>query len=61
MTIYFPSALGGPLSISQELSQAFNLVGGRKVSVRRVGQEEVGLDLMELRFKVVQPIRSRDL
>ena len=51
-----PPTTGGPLSISQELSQAFNLVGGRKVSVRRVEQEEVGLDLMELRFKVVYSV-----
>ena len=44
--------LGGPLSINQELSQAFNLTAGRKVCVRRVEREEVGVDLMELRFKV---------
>ena len=46
------SMLGGPLSINHELSQAFNLTGGRKVCVRRVEREEVGVDLMELRFKV---------
>ena len=48
--LYF--LLGGPLSINQELSQAFNLTAGRKVCVRRVEREEVGVDLMELRFKV---------
>ena len=46
------SMSGGPLSINHELSQAFNLTGGRKVCVRRVEREEVGVDLMELRFKV---------
>ena len=46
------SMLGGLLSINHELSQAFNLTGGRKVCVRRVEREEVGVDLMELRFKV---------
>ena len=43
---------GGPLSISKELAQMFKLEGVREVSVRRVDREEVGLDLVELRFKV---------
>ncbi len=44
--------IGGPLSISKELAQMFNLEGMREVSVRKVEGEDVGLDLVELRFKV---------
>lgn len=40
------------MSISKELAQMFKLEGVREVSVRRVDREEVGLDLVELRFKV---------
>lgn len=43
---------GGPLSISKELAQMFKLEGVREVSVRKVDRDEVGLDLVELRFKV---------
>ena len=39
---------GGPLSISRELAAAFQLEGVREVAVR-----VVGLDLMEVRFKVL--------
>lgn len=44
--------VGGPLSISKELAQMFGLEGMREVTVRKVESEEVGLDLVELRFKV---------
>ena len=44
--------LGGPLSISKELAQMFSLEGLREVTVRKVEGDEVGLDLVELRFKV---------
>ena len=43
---------GGPLSISRELAAAFQLEGVREVAVRMVDRAEVGLDLMEVRFKV---------
>ena len=43
---------GGPLSISKELAQMFGLEGTREVNVRKVQGDEVGLDLVELRFKV---------
>ena len=43
---------GGPLSVSKEVAQAFNLDGVREVIVRRVERDEVALDLVELRFKV---------
>lgn len=43
---------GGPLSISKELAQMFNFERVREVCVRKVEKEEVGLDLVELRFKV---------
>ena len=44
---------GGPLSISRELAVAFQLEGVREVAVRVVDRAEVGLDLMEVRFKVL--------
>ena len=43
---------GGPLSISQEVAQAFNLSGLREVCIRRVDKDKVALDLVEFRFKV---------
>ena len=43
---------GGPLSISNDVAQAFSLMGVREVKVRRVEREEVGLDLLEIKFKV---------
>ena len=43
---------GAPISISSEVAQAFKLTGLREVCVRRVDKQSVGLDLMELRFKV---------
>ena len=43
---------GGPLSISSEVAQAFNLTGVKWVRVRRVDKKEVGLDMLEVRFKV---------
>ena len=42
---------GGPLSIRRELAAAFQLEGVREVAVRVVDWAEVGLDLMEVRFK----------
>ena len=50
--LYVCACVGGPLSISKELAQMFNLEGTREVLVRKVKSEEVGLDLVELRFKV---------
>ena len=44
--------IGGPLSISQEVAQAFNLNGLREVCIRRVDKQVVALDLVEFRFKV---------
>ena len=49
---FFFECSGGPLSISKELAQTFNLEGVKEVSVKKVEREEVGLDLVELRFKV---------
>ena len=46
------SHVGAPLSISSEVAQAFKLTGLREVCVRRVDKQSVGLDLMELHFKV---------
>ena len=43
---------GGPLSISRELSQLHGLEGVKEVNVRLVDKDEVGIDLLELRFKV---------
>ena len=45
-------ATGGPLSISRELSQLYNFDGVKEVNVRLVEKEEVGIDLLELKFKV---------
>ncbi len=44
--------LGGPISISQEVSGPFNLISGRETCIRRVDKELVALDLVEFRFKV---------
>ena len=49
-------ATGGPLSISRELSQLYNFDGVKEVNVRLVEQEEVGIDLLELKFKVQSTI-----
>lgn len=43
---------GGPLSISKELAQMFDLEGVREVCVKKVEKDAVGLDLVELKFKV---------
>ena len=48
---------GGPLSISKELAQHFNLEGVKEVNVRKVDKEEVGIDLLELKFKVQQSLK----
>jgi len=40
------------LSISKELAQTFGFEGVREVYVRKQQREDVGLDLVELRFKV---------
>ncbi len=55
-TIVIPP--GGPLSISKDLAQTFNLEGLREVRVRKVERDSVGLDLVELRFKVQATIIS---
>ena len=44
--------VGGPISISQEVATAFNLVSGRETCIRRVDKDLVALDLVEFRFKV---------
>ena len=43
---------GGPLSIGKELAQLYNLEGVKEVNVRKVDKDEVGIDLLELKFKV---------
>ena len=43
---------GGPLSVNKELAQLYNLEGVKEVNVRKVDKEEVGIDLLELKFKV---------
>ena len=40
------------MSVSKELAQHFNLEGVKEVNVRKVEKEEVGIDLLELKFKV---------
>ena len=45
-------ATGGPLSLSKEIAQLYSLEGVKEVSVRKVNKEEVGIDLLELKFKV---------
>ncbi len=47
-----PALSGGPLSILQEVAQEFGLQGVREVCVKKVVREEVGLDLIEVKFKV---------
>jgi hypothetical protein len=42
---------GGPISISNDVAQAFNLTGFREFCIRRVDKQTVGLDLVEFRFK----------
>ena len=42
---------GGPLSISTDVAQAFKLNGLKNVYIRRVNKKEVGLDMVEVRFK----------
>ena len=43
---------GGPLSVGRELAQLYNLEGVKEVNVRKVNKDEVGIDLLELKFKV---------
>jgi hypothetical protein len=43
---------GGPLSVGKELAQLYNLEGVKEVNVRKVDKDEVGIDLLELKFKV---------
>ena len=45
-------AIGGPLSVGKELAQLYNLEGVKEVNVRKVDKDEVGIDLLELKFKV---------
>ena len=45
-------ATGGPLSVGKELAQLYNLEGVKEVIVRKVDKDEVGIDLLELKFKV---------
>lgn len=45
---------GGPISVSSEVAHAFNLTGVKQVYIRRINKKEVGLDMVEVRFKVRQ-------
>ena len=38
--------------MGKELALMFNLEAGKDVCLRKVNREEVGIDLLELRFKV---------
>ena len=49
---YVSMATGGPLSVGRELAQLYNLEGVKEVNVRKVDKDEVGIDLLELKFKV---------
>jgi len=40
------------LSVIKDLASSFGFEGFREVQVRKVDLDEVGLDLVELRFKV---------
>ena len=40
------------MSVSKELAQMFDLEGVREVCVKKVEKDAVGLDLVELKFKV---------
>ena len=49
-------AAGSPLSISSEVAHAFKLNGLKSVCIRRVDKKEVGLDMVEVRFKVMATV-----
>ena len=38
--------------MGKELAQLYNLEGVKEVNVRKVDKDEVGIDLLELKFKV---------
>ena len=38
--------------MGRELAQLYNLEGVKEVNVRKVNKDEVGIDLLELKFKV---------
>ena len=38
--------------MGKELAQLYNLEGVKEVIVRKVDKDEVGIDLLELKFKV---------
>ena len=50
-------ATGGPLSVGKELAQLYNLEGVKEVNVRKVDKDEVGIDLLEIKFKVQNNLR----
>ena len=54
-------ATGGPLSVGKELAQLYNLEGVKEVIVRKVDKDEVGIDLLELKFKVQNELLSPDV
>ena len=47
--------------MNRELAQFYNLEGVKEVYIRKVEKEEVGIDLLELKFKVQIVILGRVL